>query len=236
MFKRTVLSFFQKQSLITHLVVAGLVSTTLIGCRCTDTRKPEAKKDQQSEQSVAETKKTKPPADPAHITEEESLPNRAEQVALVDQIEVRQITQAVGEIHPLKDNHVTGTVTFTKVPGGVRIVADIEGLKPGEHGFHVHEHGSCEGDGTSAGGHYNPTNSKHGGPDSPERHVGDFGNLVANAEGKAHYDRVDTLISLEGEQSIIGKSLVIHADRDDFVTQPTGNSGPRIGCGLIKAK
>lgn len=208
MFKKTTLSFFQKQPLLTHFVVACLLGATFVGCRCTDTRQPEANNDTQSDQ----------------------------QVALLDQVDARPVTVAFSEIHSLKDNRVAGTVTFTKVAGGVRIVADVTGLTPGEHGFHVHEHGSCEGDGTSAGGHYNPTNSKHGGPDSPERHVGDFGNLVADNDGKAHYDRIDTLISLEGEHSIIGKSLVIHADRDDFVTQPTGNSGARIGCGLIKAK
>jgi Cu-Zn family superoxide dismutase len=127
-------------------------------------------------------------------------------------------------------------VTFTKVPGGINIVADVDGLKPGKHGFHVHEHGDCSGtDGMKAGGHFNPTNSKHGGPDSPERHVGDFGNLEADENGHAHYERVDKLITFEGTNSILGKSIIIHADPDDYVTQPTGNAGARIGCGKIEA-
>lgn len=225
-------SLFQKQPFIAHFIVAFLIAASLIGCRCTDTRQPEANKDKQHEQNVSDAKETQP----VHISEEEASSNGSEQVALVDQIKGQPVTAAFSKIHALKDSRVSGTVTFTKVSGEVRIVADISGLTPGEHGFHVHEHGSCEGDGTSAGGHYNPTNHKHGGPDSTERHVGDFGNLVADNDGKAHYDRIDTLISLEGEHSIVGKSLVIHADLDDFITQPTGNSGARIACGLIKAR
>ena len=138
-------------------------------------------------------------------------------------------------IHPTKGHAVEGLVTFTKVPAGVRIVADIYNLKAGKHGFHLHEHGDCSAhDGSSAGGHYNPTAKKHGGPDSKERHVGDMGNLVANINGYAHYDRVDDLMHFSGVDTIKGRSVVIHADEDDLKTQPTGNSGPRIGCGLIE--
>jgi Cu-Zn family superoxide dismutase len=125
-------------------------------------------------------------------------------------------------------------VTFTKVKGGVQIIADIDGLTPGKHGFHVHEFGDCGKNGDAAGAHFNPTNQKHGGPDSPERHVGDFGNLEANSHGHAHYERIDKLIQLEGKNSIIGRSIMIHADEDDFTTQPTGASGARIGCGVIE--
>jgi len=75
---------------------------------------------------------------------------------------------------------------------------------------------------------------KHGGPDDEERHAGDFGNVNADASGKAHYERIDTVIELEGENSIIDKSIVIHADPDDLKTDPSGNSGKRIGCGPIE--
>lgn len=145
-------------------------------------------------------------------------------------------TKAVAIITPYKDHKVLGEVTFTKVDGGIRILANVDGLKPGKHGFHVHEHGDCSGeDGMKAGGHFNPTNTKHGGPDSPERHVGDFGNLEADENGHAHYDRVDTLIAFEGQNSILGRTIIIHADPDDFVTQPTGASGARIACAKIEA-
>ncbi len=145
------------------------------------------------------------------------------------------VTNAKVILKPTESNHVSGTVTFTAVEGGVKIVADVKNLTPGKHGFHVHEHGDCSAaDGSSAGGHFNPTNKKHGGPDSPERHVGDFGNLVANENGEAHYERIDNVISLNGPDSIVGKSIIIHAGEDDLTTQPTGNSGARIACGLIE--
>lgn len=142
---------------------------------------------------------------------------------------------AKADVHPASGSQVKGTVTFTKVDSGVQIVADIEGLKPGKHGFHIHEKGDCSApDATSAGAHYNPTNQPHGAPESEHRHVGDLGNLTADDSGKAHYERVDTVISLEGEYSIVGKAVIIHSDADDFVTQPSGNAGSRIGCGIIQ--
>lgn len=147
------------------------------------------------------------------------------------------ITSAEAIIEAKSGSAISGKVTFKQEPSGVRIVADVKGLKPGLHGFHIHEKGDCSAaDASSAGGHYNPHNKPHGGPNSPERHVGDFGNLVANGAGEAHYDEISDLVELNGEYSIIGKSVVIHADPDDLKTQPTGNSGVRIGCGEIKAK
>lgn len=151
--------------------------------------------------------------------------------------EKTEVKKAIVVLKPTQGNNVEGTVTFTAENGGVRIIADVKNLTPGKHGFHVHEHGDCSAhDGMSAGGHFNPTNTKHGGPDSAERHVGDFGNLEANADGVAHYDRLDKVISLNGSHSIVGKSIVVHADEDDLHTQPTGNSGARIACGVIEAR
>lgn len=146
------------------------------------------------------------------------------------------ITQAYAEIKPAPGSEVKGLITFTAIGEGVRIVADLEGLAPGSHGFHIHEFGRCEGNFTSAGGHFNPTKAPHAGPNAAQRHEGDLGNIVADDQGKAHYDRVDTLLKLEGNDSIIGKSIIVHSDEDDFITQPTGNSGGRIGCGIIEAK
>ena len=99
------------------------------------------------------------------------------------------IAKAVAVVHPTKGNTVNGVVTFTVVKDGVRIVADIDGLKPGQHGFHIHEFGDCSApDATSAGGHFNPTNKKHGCPGSPEHHVGDLGNIDADNTGHAHLE------------------------------------------------
>ncbi len=144
------------------------------------------------------------------------------------------VKKAVAVIHPTKGNSVSGTVTFTKVENGIRIVADISGLTPGKHGFHIHQYGDCTApDGTSAGGHFNPDNVKHGGPQDRVRHVGDLGNLDANQEGKAHYDRVDDVISFSGSHNIIGRAIIIHAGYDDLTTQPTGGAGARVACGVI---
>jgi len=148
----------------------------------------------------------------------------------------KSILKARSVLGAKSDSAVVGAVTFSQTDNGVRIIADVGGLKPGKHGFHIHEHGNCSSsDASSAGGHYNPTNKKHGGPDSEERHLGDLGNLDANGSGFAHYDRIDSNLSLNGDMSIIGKSIVIHADEDDLKTDPAGNSGKRIACGVIIA-
>jgi superoxide dismutase, Cu-Zn family len=145
-----------------------------------------------------------------------------------------QVVFAVCMIHPLGDSNVQGTVTFTKVAGGVRVHAELTGLTPGEHGFHVHQFGDCTAmDGKCTGGHFNPTDAPHGGPDSAERHVGDLGNITADSSGKATYDRVDKMIALNGKNSIIGRAIIVHAGRDDLKSQPSGDAGARVGCGVI---
>jgi superoxide dismutase, Cu-Zn family len=142
--------------------------------------------------------------------------------------------KATCALSPTKGNNVSGTVTFTKVKEGIKVVADVQGLTKGKHGFHIHDKGDCSApDGSSAGGHFNPQGMKHNGPPDMERHAGDLGNLEANAAGKAHYEYVDLMISFEGTNSIIGKSIIVHEKADDFVTQPTGNSGGRMACGVI---
>ncbi len=145
-----------------------------------------------------------------------------------------QVTRAIAVIHGTEGNDVQGLVTFTQESNGIKIVADITGLTPGEHGFHIHELGNCSApDATSAGGHYNPEKKSHGGPNDMERHVGDLGNITADESGHAVYERVDNLMSLNGTHSIIGRSIIIHKGPDDLKTQPTGNAGPRVACGII---
>lgn len=198
--------------LLVHIFASSLLVLAFASCACTDNRKPEVKESENRGQN-----------DEIALIEEEETP-------------VGRIDEAVAMVKPIGDNDISGKVIFVRIPEGIKIIADIKGLKPGKHGFHAHEHGDCSGkDGMAAGGHFNPTNSKHGGPDSPERHVGDFGNLEADASGHAVYERVDKLITFEGTHSILGKSIIIHADPDDFTTQPTGASGPRIACGIIEA-
>lgn len=146
------------------------------------------------------------------------------------------VTEAVANLQPTANNSVTGTVTFTQMEGHVHVVAHISGLTPGVHGFHVHETGDCSApDATSAGGHYNPSAMQHSAPDSAMRHTGDLGNVVADSTGNAHLDYMDMHLALNGEHSIVGKAVIVHADPDDFTTQPTGNAGARIACGVIEA-
>ncbi len=102
------------------------------------------------------------------------------------------------------------------------------------HGFHIHQFGDCSsGDGKSAGGHFNPMNTAHGAPSDEIRHVGDLGNISANSDGVAHFDFVDTGISLAGEANILGRGVILHEVADDLTSQPTGAAGSRLACGVI---
>jgi Cu-Zn family superoxide dismutase len=142
---------------------------------------------------------------------------------------------AVAEITPTKGNDVGGTVTFAPASEGVKITARLTGLDPGPHGFHVHERGDCSADdASSAGDHFNPTGAPHGGRDEMPSHVGDMGNIVADAQGNATLEYVDKQMTLAGEKSILGKAVTVYASADDLDTQPSGASGDRIGCGIIE--
>lgn len=146
----------------------------------------------------------------------------------------KMVEKAVCVVHPTQGNNVTGTLIFTKVKDGIRVEGDLHGLDEGKHGIHIHEYGDCSApDGTSAGGHFNPMDKTHAGPMEAMRHEGDMGNIVADSKGDAHIDYVDNALSFEGMTSIIGRSVVIHKGEDDFKTQPTGNSGARVACGVI---
>jgi Cu-Zn family superoxide dismutase len=143
-------------------------------------------------------------------------------------------TKAIAVLMPAANNPVRGTVTFEKVDGGVKITAHITGLTPGKHGFHVHEYGDCSApDFTSAGPHFMAPGESHGAPTDSTSHQGDMGNLVADADGVAHLEWVDPHMSLDGPHSILGRSVILHEKEDDLTTQPTGNSGGRIACGVI---
>ncbi len=151
-----------------------------------------------------------------------------------EQVEEPQVTHAVAVIHPTEGNDVQGIVEFRRMDSGVQVSVNIDGLTQGEHGFHIHEYGDCSAaDATSAGGHYNPTDMPHGAPQDKERHVGDLGNIVADADGHAESQFTDATIQLNGAHSIIGRAVVIHAGRDDLTTQPSGAAGPRVACGVI---
>ncbi len=133
---------------------------------------------------------------------------------------------------------VTGTVEFVEKDGSVMVTAHLEGLTPGDHGFHIHEKGDCSApDGASAGGHFNPSSHKHGAPDAAEHHEGDLGNLTAGKDGKADKTMTLTDVTLgDGANSVVGKGFIVHDKKDDLTTQPTGNAGARVACGVITAE
>jgi Cu-Zn family superoxide dismutase len=146
----------------------------------------------------------------------------------------QELTKAIAVLHPTAGNTVNGSVTFTKSGDEIKVVADVTGLTPGKHGFHIHEFGDCSSsDGNSAGGHFNPAHKAHGAPEASDRHAGDLGNIDADASGKAHLEWNDKVMKLSGADSIIGRAVIVHEKADDLKTQPTGNAGGRLACGVI---
>jgi Cu-Zn family superoxide dismutase len=149
-------------------------------------------------------------------------------------------SSAPGATAPLQakgGSQVGGTILFSPQGSGLRVVARVTGLKPGqEHGFHIHEKGDCSApDAMSAGGHFNPTAQPHG-PQGMPHHGGDMPSLKADAMGHAEATFTVEGVSLTGPtDGVIGKAVVVHAMPDDYKTQPTGNSGGRIACGVIAA-
>lgn len=138
-------------------------------------------------------------------------------------------------IHGLPNHEIQGLIQVQSHPnGGVVISTTVDGLTPGAHGYHIHEAPNCNSlDGTSAKGHFNPHGHPHAGPYDQQKHVGDLGNLTADESGHAedsiHIDNINLLI----EPSLGARSFIIHEKPDDFITQPTGNSGARVACATI---
>ena len=162
-------------------------------------------------------------------TEDKQMAEEMAKEALIPDIE-----KAICVLHPTEGNTAQGKVTFTKTGNGIHIEAEMSGLSEGKHGFHIHQLGDCSApDGTSAGGHFDPENKPHGGPNDEARHVGDLGNIEAGADGNATLSMTDTLIAFHGEHSIIGRAIIVHAGEDDLTTQPTGAAGARVACGVI---
>jgi Cu-Zn family superoxide dismutase len=145
--------------------------------------------------------------------------------------------RASATLEPTKGNTTRGTATFTQIGDQVRVVAKVSGLKPGqEHGFHVHEAGDCSsGDGMSAKGHFNPYGARHGHYGTKARHAGDMPNLKADASGNAELTAdLDIVTVTPGNASIVGRGLIVHAQADDYKSQPVGNAGARIACAVIR--
>ncbi|MEM1268672.1 MAG: superoxide dismutase family protein [Bacteroidota bacterium] len=131
-------------------------------------------------------------------------------------------------------NTASGTVMFTPMADGIMIDGTVTGAGNGLHGLHIHEGSECGPDGKAAKGHYNPSGEPHAGPDSDERHVGDLGNIEIATDGSGTYQRLDSDVALDGDASVIGRTVVLHGSADDLSSQPSGDAGPRIACGVIR--
>lgn len=141
------------------------------------------------------------------------------------------LQEAVVVLRPTMGQKARGTIELTQTDEGVKLQGKIRNLSPGEHGFHIHEFGDLRGtDGKAAGGHYNPEDKKHGGPDAPEHHAGDLGNIRANDSGVAEVNKVAKGLKLH---FIIGRSIVVHEKADDLKSQPSGDAGARVAVGVI---
>lgn len=144
---------------------------------------------------------------------------------------------AVAKLEPRSGSNVSGSITFTQIGDVVRITGEVTGHTKGPKGFHIHEKGDCSAaDGMSTGGHFNPHNHKHGGPYEPVKHSGDLGNLVFNDQGvaKINFTVGDISVSKNRPDGIIGRAVIVHAAVDDMKTDPTGNAGGRVACGVIQ--
>jgi Cu-Zn family superoxide dismutase len=145
--------------------------------------------------------------------------------------------RASADLQPTKGNKASGTVHFYQIGDRVRVIAKVAGLVPGrEHGFHIHEVGDCgSGDGMSTKGHFNPLKKPHAHFSTPERHAGDMPALKGDAGGMGALEvDLDIITVTPGPTSIVGRGLIVHADPDDYKTQPTGNAGARIACAVIR--
>lgn len=130
----------------------------------------------------------------------------------------------------------SGTVEFREMAdGAVEVRVRLTGVPEGVHGFHVHENGSCADGGNAAGGHFNPGGAPHGAPSDPAHHAGDFGNVTADPQGVVNATFTTRSITVEpGPRSVVDRAIILHANPDDLQTQPTGNAGGRIACGVVQ--
>ena len=144
--------------------------------------------------------------------------------------------QATAPLQSTTGSTTTGSVNFVQNGDKVMVSGTVRGLKANaEHGFHLHEKGDCSsGDGMSAGGHFNPDGKPHGNHADMSHHAGDMPSLKADASGVAKFSYETKSVAVgSGASDIVGRALIVHRDPDDYTTQPTGNSGPRLACAVV---
>ena len=149
---------------------------------------------------------------------------------------MQSMPMAMTMLAPTAGSNAQGMVHFHQLAdGSVEVKADLTGVPPGTHGFHLHDKGACGDNGNAAGGHFNPTGAPHGAPDAAAHHAGDFGNVTADAKGEVHTTFTTRSITVtEGPVSVANHAVILHANADDLTTQPTGNAGARIACGVVE--
>jgi Cu-Zn family superoxide dismutase len=164
---------------------------------------------------------------------QEAQPARHEPVSLV-QVEGARVAEAV--IEGRSGVSLKGRARFTELTDSVLVEVWLENAPPGKHAVHVHEKGDCGSkDGSSAGGHFNPADAPHGSPQNALHHAGDLGNMWVAEDGSGYHQIASHDLTVgPGSHSVIGRSIIVHADPDDMITQPTGAAGGRIGCGRIE--
>jgi Cu-Zn family superoxide dismutase len=145
---------------------------------------------------------------------------------------------AVASLMSTSGSTATGTVNLAQLSGGgVEVTVNLRGVPPGVHGFHIHEKGDCGDNGNAAGGHYNPLSTAHGAPNADPHHAGDFGNVTADDKGNVTARFTTQSITVaEGPATAVGHAIILHANPDDLQTQPSGNAGARIACGVVTLK
>jgi len=142
---------------------------------------------------------------------------------------------AVAMLQPSMGATAVGSVHLNQLSDGtVDVEADLTGVPPGVHGFHVHENADCSNNGQAAGGHFNPMNMPHAAPDAASHHAGDFGNVTADEKGEVHARfNTHSITVAPGTSSAVNHTIILHANPDDLTTQPSGNAGARIACGIV---
>lgn len=234
------------------LTLGALVTTIAVSVGCDRSSDAPRQPDVSEQQRMTDPAPASPAAgEDAALTEQERLNRYAEQQQEPDRDmstvgdggEDQQMAQfamidvAMADVQPTADYAASGTVTFTPNEDHSRMNIHIalDGLTPGKHGVHIHQNGDCSApDAKSAGGHFNPYEVAHGPPQIPPHHLGDLGNVEADAN-----ERVDTTVTVaelgfSGPASVLQKAFIVHADEDDLQSQPSGDAGDRAGCGVIR--
>lgn len=207
-----------------HTVLGLATALALAACN-----KPEP---DQAPEAVTEPAASTPSSEPATSVPATSVPATSAPAT-------SEAAMAKATLKPTEGNSVAGELSFTPADDGVRVTGTLSGLSPGKHGFHIHEKGDCSApDGTSAGGHFNPDGVDHGQISADPHHAGDSNNITADADGKATVDQMlsaNVDIGKGDKYDILGKAVIVHEKADDYKTQPTGDAGGRLACGVIEA-